>query len=41
MVKRCAWGKTDSRYPERLIKGGKVIYFILFVPRKNSKDVGN
>ena len=37
MAKRCAWGtcKTDSRNPERLIKGGKVINFHLFLPRKN------
>ena len=43
MVKRCAWGtcKTDSRYPERLIKGGKVINFHPFPSRKNSKNVGN
>ena len=40
MVKRCAWGtcKTDSRYPERLIKGGKVIKFHLFLPRKKLRE---
>ena len=43
MVKRCAWGtcKTDSRYPERLIKGGKVINFHPFLSKKNLKNVGN
>ena len=37
--KRCAWGtcKTDSRYPERLIKGGKVINFHPF-PSENKFD---
>ena len=36
MVKRCAWGtcKTDSRYPERLIKDGKVISFHPFPSEK-------
>ena len=40
MVKRCAWGtcKTDSRYPERLIKGGKVINFHRFLPRNKLKE---
>ena len=40
MVKRCAWGtcKTDSRYPERLIKGGKVINFHPFPSEKKFKE---
>ena len=46
MVKRRAWPawgtcKTDSRYPERLIKDGKVINFHPFPSEKNSKNVGN
>ena len=43
VVKRCAWGtcKTDSRYPERLIKDGKVINFHPFPSEKKSKNVGN
>ena len=38
--KRCAWGtcKTDSRYPERLIKDGKVINFHPFPPEKKFKE---
>ena len=40
VVKRCAWGicKTDSRYPERLIKDGKVINFHLFPSEKKFKE---
>ena len=40
MVKRCAWGtcKTNSRYPERLIKDGKVINFHLFPSEKKFKE---
>ena len=40
MVKRCAWGtcKTDSRYPERLIKDGKVINFHPFPSEKKFKE---
>ena len=40
MVKRCAWGtcKTDSRYPERLVKGGKVINFHPFPSEKKFKE---
>ena len=40
MVKRCAWGtcKTDSRYPERLIKGGKVINSYPFPSEKKFKQ---
>ena len=42
MVKRCAWGtcKTDSRYPERLIKDGKVINFHPFPSEKKLKERG-
>ena len=37
---RCAWStcKTDSRYPERLIKGGKVINFHPFTSEKKFKE---
>ena len=40
MIKRCAWGtcKTDSRYPERLIKDGKVINFHPFPSEKKFKE---
>ena len=40
MVKRCAWGtcKTDSRYPERLIKDGTVINFHPFPSEKKFKE---
>ena len=40
MVKRCAWGtcKTDSRYPERLIKGGNIINFHPFPSEKKFKE---
>ena len=40
MVKRCAWGtcKTDSRYPERLVKDGKVINFHPFPSEKKFKE---
>ena len=40
VVKRCAWGtcKTDSRHPERLIKGGKVINFHHFPSEKKFKE---
>ena len=43
MVKRCAWGtcKTDSRYPERLIKDGKVTNFHPFQSEKDSKNLEN
>ena len=42
MVKRCAWGtcKTDLRYPERLIKDGKVINFPCFPSEKKFKERG-
>ena len=40
IVRRCAWGtcKIDSRYPERLIKGGKVINFHPFTSEKKFKE---
>ena len=40
MVKRCAWDtcKTDSRYPERLIKDGKVTNFHPFPSEKKFKE---
>ena len=42
MVKTCAWPwgtcKTDSRYPERLIKDGKVINFHPFPSEKKFKE---
>ena len=40
VVKRCAWGtcRTDSRYPERLIKVGKVINFHPFPSEKKFKE---
>ena len=40
IVKRCAWGtcKTDSRDPEWLIKGGKVINFHPFPSEKKLKE---
>ena len=40
MVKRCAWGtcKTDSFYPERLIKNEKVINFHHFSSEKKFKE---
>ncbi len=40
MVKRCAWGtcKTDSRYPERLIKDGIAVNFHPFPSEKKFKD---
>ena len=40
MVKRCAWGtcKTDSRYPERLTKDGKIINFHPFPSEKKFKE---
>ena len=42
MFKRCAWGtcKTDSRYPERLVKDGKVINFHPFPSDKKLKERG-
>ena len=40
MVKKCAWGtcKTDSRYPERLIKGGNITKFSSFSVREKIKE---
>ncbi len=40
MVKRCAWGtcKTDSRYPEPLIKDGIAVNFHPFPSEKKFKD---
>ena len=40
MVETCVWGtcKTDSRYPERLIKDGKVINFHPFPSKKKFKE---
>ena len=43
MVKRCAWGtcKTDTHYPERLIKDGKAIDFHPFPSEKKIKKHRN
>lgn len=40
MVKRCAWStcKTDSRYPERLIKDGIPVTFHPFPSEKKIKE---